>query len=59
MDKSTKFERVRELTALVAALDGELKQAKAKVKNIQAEIRKTEAMREELITSTETQTTFA
>jgi hypothetical protein len=58
MDKAQKLDRVRELTNLVIALDSELTAAKAKVKNIQAEIRKTEAMREELITSTETQTTF-
>jgi hypothetical protein len=59
MDKAQKLDRVRELTNLVIALDSELTAAKAKVKNIQAEIRKTEALREELITSTETQTTFA
>ena len=58
MTKEQKFERIRELTNLVSALATEINLAKAKVKELQAEIRKTEAMREELITSTETQTTF-
>jgi hypothetical protein len=59
MDKAQKLDRVRELTNLVSALATELNTAKARVKELQVEIRKTEAMREELITSTETQTTFA
>jgi hypothetical protein len=50
------LDRIRSLTNLIQDLDVELKHAKAKVKQYQAEIRKTEAERDELITSTEFQT---
>lgn len=56
MNYEQKLARIRALTNLVVALESELRESKSRTKAIQAEIRSTEAERDELITSTEHQT---